>query len=351
MTVCYFGFYDPHYNRNRVFLEGLAHHGISVVECVSRHRGIGKFFDLIRQHRVAKGKYDALIVGFPGYQAVIVARLLTRKPIIFDAFSPLYDSMVHDRKLARPMSVRAIYYWMLDWVSMHCADVVLFDTTQHVEYAAAAFSIPKEKLKRVFVGAPPELYPPAPAAHNTGKYTVAFFGTFIPLHGIEYIVEAARLLEKEDVAFLIIGNGQEKENILRLTRTLHLNNISFSDTVPEHTLAQEVASADVCLGIFGDTHKTQRVIPNKVYAYAAMRKPIITADTPAIRELFDERDMVLVPAADSQALADAIMRLRDDRALADRLAAHCRHTFLQNATPEILGAELAHMAQEITTKH
>ena len=68
-----------------------------------------------------------------------------------------------------------------------------------------------------------------------------------------------------------------------------------------------MSRADIVLGIFGESVKTMRVIPNKAYEALAMSLPLVTADTPAIRELLDERSAVLVPAADPQAIADALL--------------------------------------------
>ena len=400
MTVCYFGFYNPDYSRNRVLMRGLAHNGVTVVECRSDARGIGKYVELIRKHRALRKKYDVIIVGFPGYQAMLLARLLTRKPIIFDAFSPLYDSMVHDRKLAKPGSAKAWYYWALDYLSMRFADLVLFDTNEHIDYVSAEFSVPRKKLKRIFVGSSPEVYPvrnkplqaaaaalPAerisngvyspqapPFARGQGvhspkqpslsthgqragqaprkaaaSFTALFFGTFIPLHGVEYIIEAAKLLEDEGVMFHIIGDGQEKEKIVRLTGALNVKNIEFAGAVGERELASLIANADVCLGIFGNTQKAARVIPNKVYAYAAMRKPIITGDTSAIRELFDEHDMLLVPVADAKALAAGMLKLKSDSAMMERFAKNAHGKFIKYATPDVLGLSLKQMLKDLVS--
>jgi glycosyltransferase involved in cell wall biosynthesis len=54
------------------------------------------------------------------------------------------------------------------------------------------------------------------------------------------------------------------------------------------------------------------VIPNKVFQILAAGRPLITADTPAIRELLDSNDAVcLIPAGDAIALKDAVLRMRD----------------------------------------
>ena len=54
-----------------------------------------------------------MVVGFPGYQVMLLAKFLGKKPIIFDCYSSLYDSEVWDRKLVRPRTPKALYYWFL----------------------------------------------------------------------------------------------------------------------------------------------------------------------------------------------------------------------------------------------
>ncbi len=51
------------------------------------------------------------------------------------------------------------------------------------------------------------------------------------------------------------------------------------------TLHQHIADADVCLGIFGTSAKAANAIPNKAYQILAVGRPLVTRDSPAIREL------------------------------------------------------------------
>lgn len=162
-TVCYFGTYDPNYSRSRIIVNGLRANGVEVLECNDGAPFFKKYFNLIKKHRAFKGKYDAMIVGFPGFQVMILAKLLTRKPIFFDAFASLYDSMILDRKLARKISLRGLYCWWMDWLSMKLADIVLFDTNQNINFASEKFGIKKEKFRRVLVGAETDIYQPSNA--------------------------------------------------------------------------------------------------------------------------------------------------------------------------------------------
>jgi len=63
--------------------------------------------------------------------------------------------------------------------------------------------------------------------------------------------------------------------------------------------------AGCALGIFGTGAKAARVIPNKVFQALACARPVVTADTPAARELLThEIDALLVPPGDGSALAE-----------------------------------------------
>src|SRR3989344_4696963 len=94
--VIYFGTYNAGYPRNRLFRKFFDASGVSVEGINERSGGLLKYFRLALRLSKSSG-YDAVLVGFPGNLSVIVARLVTRKPIVFDAFISLYDTYVHDR--------------------------------------------------------------------------------------------------------------------------------------------------------------------------------------------------------------------------------------------------------------
>lgn len=346
MIILYFGSYDPNYTRNRVLINGLKQNGVEVLECRDNSPGIKKFMRLYQKHKKLQNQYDVMVVGFLGQQIVPFAKLISKKPIVFDAFLSLYDSNVFDRKTVKTGSLRAYYYWILDWLSMKLADIVLFDTDEHIKYVSEEFNISKSKFRRIWIGAADDVFYPISKSYSD-EFTVIFHGSFIPLQGIEYILKAAKVCEKEGVRFLIVGDGQEKKKMLALADKLDLKNVEFVGFMSQEWIRGKIAEADVCLGIFGDTQKTLRVIPNKVYECLAMRKPVITADTPAIRELFNEDDLALVKVADPESLADAVIHLKKDPELRDKLAVNGFNKFKNNASLRVLGGELKSIINEL----
>jgi len=344
MKICFFGRYDNKYSRNRILISGLKQNGVEVIECRTELTGIKKYFDLIKKHKQIKNDYDVLFVAFPGWHAMILAKFLSRKPIIFDAFLSVYDSTVWDRKNTSRYSPKAWYFWILDWLSCKLADKVLLDTNEHIKYFVKEFGIKKEKFERVFVGSDTSVFYPKEKKNINKKFTVLHHGNVVPLQGVKFILESARLLEKnKNIQFNIVGS-----RIKKWYEKKCFYNVNFIDNLKYRELPDIISQSDICLGIFGNTDKTQRVIPNKVYEYSATKMPTITADTPAIRELFDEKDLYLIPTAEPEALAEAILKFKKDLALREKLAENSYNKFMSNCTPNILGRQLTKMINELS---
>jgi glycosyltransferase involved in cell wall biosynthesis len=152
-------------------------------------------------------------------------------------------------------------------------------------------------------------------------FTLHFHGMFIPLQGIEYILGAAKILINEPMKFVIVGSGQEYKKAVQIVVEQQLTNVALLGKMPFEKLPEMIAASDMCLGIFGHTEKAARVVPNKVFEYIAMNKPVITADTKAVREFFtDGVDMTMCASADAASLAEAIRKVQKDAASCARIA-------------------------------
>ena len=152
MRVLYFGVYDPAYARNWVLINGLKKNGVEVVE-LRRKPGRFSLIKLFFDYLAFDHNFDVMIVGFPGQEAMFLARLLTRKPIIFDAFTSHYGGYILDRKRWKKNSIRAKYFRFLDTWSCKLAHVVLLDTQAHIDFFVHEFGLSRSKFKRLWIGA------------------------------------------------------------------------------------------------------------------------------------------------------------------------------------------------------
>lgn len=370
MRVCYFGIYSTAavYPRNNNIISGLRQAGVSVDECrveltesfadraavaQSKLRWFGFGMRLLGSYcrlgwKLARSpRPEVFVVGHPGYFHLHFLWLCTRLrhrgvPIVYDVFIPLYDALVCDRQLLRPQSLSARLIHALEKSVCQKADLVLIDTAAHTRYLQEEFGVPEERLAVVWIGSSDRLFPPAPApAPSSSPFQVLWFGTYIPLHGLETIVQAAKLLEDDpEIRLELIGQGQLEEQIKTLARELQVKNLVFRGWVPVESMHQHIASAHLVLGIFGRTAKTQRVIPTKAFDTAAVGRPLLTGDTPAIREVYTPgQDVYLVPVADPPALARAIRELKANPELRERLGRNHRLLYEERFQPAALGRQ------------
>ncbi len=313
--VLFFGIYDRDYARNRVLNIGFRENGYEIVECnidPKIHKGIKKYLFLISKYRAIKDKnFDLKIVCFPGQTIVPLARLLLGKKIIFDAFLSLYDSNVFDRRLYSRFSLKALRDYMYDYISIKLSYKVLLDTNEHIKYFKKTFG-GNDKYIRVFVGTTLDIS--HCSSIQSEPNLVHFHGHYIPLHGIEYIAEAAKYLRGTNIRFNIIGRGQEYKKIKDIIDKDKIENINLIPNVLFEDLPRYICKAEICLGVFGKSDKVDRVIPNKVFEYSALGKVIISGESNALKEIYREGENIFtVPVGDGLALADKIKSLLNRR--------------------------------------
>jgi SAM-dependent methyltransferase len=167
---------------------------------------------------------------------------------------------------------------------------------------------------------------------------VVFYGLYTPLQGTPVIGAALSRIAGAPIEVTMVGGGQDAP----AARAAAAGNpaVRWLDWVPAADLPALVAGHDVCLGIFGTGDKALRVVPNKVFQGAAAGCAIVTSDTaPQRRALGDAA--VLVPPGDPEALAEALLRLADDRAELARLRGQARGLARGQFAPERIVGPLA----------
>lgn len=276
---------------------------------------------LLRLMRSPKGA--AILLPYPGIVEILLvapfAALMGRK-IVLDAFLPIHDTVVMDRGFARPGGVVARSIHLFEGLALRRADVIVVDTDAHGEYFAREFGIARERFQTVLVGAEPGFSPDAASDPATdilppveGTAVVLFYGQLIPLHGVPTILEAAGLYSGPPARWVVVGRGQ-LEPLMRAAVD-EGSPVEWIEWVDYERLPALIARADICLGVFGGSDKAARVIPNKLFQQLALGKPVITRASPAVDALAAKYPATLktVPAADPQALADAVAQALGDR--------------------------------------
>jgi glycosyltransferase involved in cell wall biosynthesis len=272
--------------------------------------------------------FDAFVVGYPGHLDLTAARRAADKsPVVFNPLVSLADTLVGDRGRFRAGSPAARALERIDRHAFRSADLVVADTDTHARFLGQLAG--RDDIAVCFVGAEDRVF--TPGWQPTEPFTALFVGKLIPLQGVGTILAAARAAA--DIHFRIVGSGQL--GALLADPPPNVEHVAWIDY---ERLPGEIRAAGCALGIFGTTAKAQRVIPNKAFQALACGAPLVTADTPAARELLvHEVSALLVPPGDPAALADAIRRLAADPDLARRIAAGGRAVYEREASEPVLG--------------
>jgi glycosyltransferase involved in cell wall biosynthesis len=372
MRTIIFGTYDTAMHpRIATIAEGLAARGFDVTECniplglttadrvdmlakpwkagglvvrlASRWVGLAARARGLSKHGL--GRPDAVVVGYLGHFDVHLARLLYRRgrvPLVLDHLISAANT-AKDRRLDGGMKTKVLR--LIDAAALRAADIVLVDTEEHLEIVPEKY---RSKAVVVHVGAPTPWHEAArepsatgpsttgPSATGSGPLKVVFYGLYTPLQGTPVIGEALGRLAGAPVEVTMIGRGQDEAETKRAAAANQ--SVRWLDWVPAAELPALVAAHDVCLGIFGTGDKALRVVPNKVFQGAAAGCAVITSDTPPQRRVLgtvpQESGAVLVPPGDPAALADALLRLANDREALLKLRHAARRLAADRFTPE-----------------
>lgn len=343
---------EPAYARNSILAKAFETQNVDLIYCTSSYHSYpARFADVILKFLAnVSNDFDAIFIGFLGHPFVPLISKFSKKPILFDAFLSIYDTLCFDRKVFSPHSVLGKLSFYLDKKSCSASNIVLLDTYSHIDYFSDTFSIKKDKFRRILVGADDSIFYPRKPAVNDDFFHVLYYGEFNPLQGIEYIVKAASILEKQSkIRFTIIGKGREHARIVQLAKDLGISNIHFIDWMPYKSLPDIIARSDLCLGgHFGDSLKSKRVIAGKTYQMMAMKKPLILGKNDANKELFaDGENALMVNHSNEEELADAILKLKNDDNLRNNIASNAYNMFKNRCSINEIGRQIRSVLNEL----
>jgi glycosyltransferase involved in cell wall biosynthesis len=304
---------------------------------------VTRYANLATRLLLSTQKHDLTFVGFLGQPIVPLVWMRYRKPIVFDAFLSVYDTLCFDRRYYSPKSLPGRLSFWLDYISCKLSNIVILDTKAHADYFQREFRIPKEKLKTIPVGCDENLFYPRTYTYNETNFSILFYGSFLPLQGIDVIIRAAKILEYDTrIKFRIIGNGIEYARIRRLANQIDVENVQFLPPVALSELPAEIARATVCLGgHFGTVEKARRVIASKTFQFLAMGKATIVGDNMANHEILTHAyDSWFCKMGDPEALADAILTLVYNPELRSYLGQNAYKTFMETASISVLSEQV-----------
>lgn len=371
--ICMFGNYDPTYTSNKLTIQGFKDNGADIVEVnapitvtnLNKKSEMGwmqlakrvarkyKIVGEIIKKRKDIERSDIIYVGYPGHfdvlPAWIVAKIF-RKKLVFNPLLIFYTGFTEEQGILAKESFLAKAAKFGEGLVYRLCDLVIADTPYQQEFMERIFDVPSSKIKTVALGADDKFYPYSTYTNNAKKLTITYYGLYSPIHGVEYILEAAnRLKNDHDIHFDMIGNrGQTFDASLEKVAQLKLKNVSFYYDIPQTEHIPIAQKADIFFGFLAKHPSIDRVIPNKVYQGLSLNKVVMTADSPVIRSVFSHKENIyMIPPADTEALVAAILELKNNPKLRKNIATNGYSLFIKNFSPKVVGKKIIAYMKEI----
>ncbi|MFH1131036.1 MAG: glycosyltransferase family 4 protein [Pseudomonadota bacterium] len=261
--------------------------------------------------------HTPLTIGLPG---IALARHFG-VPFVFEVRDLWPQALINCGALKDPLTIFAL----------RCLERGIYNEAQHI----VALS-PGMKAGVVSAGIPPEHVTVIPNSSDldlfqpnldgtdernrlglADKFAAIYFGAMGLANGLEYAIEAARILKNrgdKNIFIVLHGDGGRRPFLENLARSYGLDNLVFSNPVPDKlTVAKMVAACNACLTIYAATDKEQTWSPNKMFDALAAGRPVLINVPGWLGETIQQNDCgYCVDPSNPVSLANALQELAAD---------------------------------------
>jgi glycosyltransferase involved in cell wall biosynthesis len=235
--------------------------------------------------------------------AIWVARFFHKK-LITEMYISIYDTFVRDKKILKgkqikPGSRQAKSMLAKDVLALTQSDFIIHTASHELTYWEKLLKIEIAKEK-IFIA---PNFNVSQLVHKRKKsdddeLKICWWGTFIPLHGLENILQAMKILQANKLKFSCNLFGVDNESFIQYAEKIRLEqledcvflrkDLSFTDnSLPQYL----INNCDLALGIFGNTDKAYNAVPNKLVEALSMAIPTLTMNSSALKEFFNPEDL------------------------------------------------------------
>jgi len=350
---------QPDYVRAKTLRAGLEQlDGVDSIIVKNRHKGVLRYPEIYMRllHLRFAARPDVYIITFRGYEILpFVLMIAGKKSVVLDELiNPLLVVNEHRKQRAgtiigRLMGVWKMCGWFYYWLLRRCKAIIA-DTLPQAQYSAKRSGLKLEKFTVIPVSTDEELFKPESTPSKPGKiFQVFYYGTMQPLHGLEYIMQAAELLKnRSDIFFLISGPGTAAEQRVKKAQEAGAH-IQYESWIQFEKLPELMRTSGVFLaGPFGDTVQSQKVVTGKTYQALACAAPTIVGHSDATELFKDRENCLLVSQGSAYKLADAITWAADHPTELKKIGQAGRHLYEEAFSNKVVAQDLQNLLSTIS---
>lgn len=266
-----------------------------------------------------KGKYDVIIVTSPplfvGISGYVIS-LFKKIPFVFEVRDLWPESAIDTGVLKNKMIIKAAYaverFLYKKAKLINVLTPAFYQTLKNKKNVsedrlimipnAADFSLSEEVVKKF----DRESY--RKAFDLEGKFVITYVGAHGVANHLEQLLEAGKSLEDTNVLFLLIGQGMEKERLMKKAVEMNVANVRFLDPVPKKEVFKFILASDMGASVLKKVDTFKTVYSNKTFDYFSCKKPILMAIDGVSRTLVEEAKAGAYVEPENVAEYDRIIR-------------------------------------------
>ncbi|MFN0198406.1 MAG: glycosyltransferase family 4 protein [Planctomycetaceae bacterium] len=297
---------------------------------------------------------DAIIGSSPDLLAAWAAERLARRfgvPFVLEIRDLWPETLV---SLGRVSRIHPLVLWMsrIERGLYHRADRILSLLPGAAEFIAQHGGA-REKTVWLPNGIDLEWIPEPTPIEEKSTFTVMFAGAHGPANGLDLVLDAAEILQKNPapmpIRIQLVGDGREKPRLMQKAQTAGLKNVEFVAPVPKQQVYEKLQQADAFLMVLENSPVFQwGISPNKLWDYMACARPVIFSVSTPYNPVEEAGAGVTAIPGDPRSLAESIRTLAaQPLAVRREMGQHAREHVLRHHSFENLAVTLEGMLHEL----
>ena len=273
-------------------------------------RWLARHFDVIQLNLIAPRSRLAF-AAFAAYPAIVLfVDRVSRPPATEEISRPVYKKLLDRLSMVRVRELAGITDFVRD-------------------RARQRYGLDRSRVRTIYNGVDVQRFrpPDASQSQDESKLSIVTVAALIPYKGVDVLLRAAAAAQIE-FELSIVGEGPERSALEGYAKELEISNrvrfLGLRDDV-----AEIVAAADILV------HPAiwQEALGNTVLEGMACGRCVVASSVGGIPELIEnEKHGILFKAGDSEALADILTKVGNDKELRDRLGRAARERVLNHFT-------------------
>ena len=208
---------------------------------------------------------------------------------------------------------------------------------------------------------PDKFYPHTPDAEivkefelDLNKFNVVHFGSMGRANGLEYIVEAARVLQErgvDDVCFWFMGRGATEPVCKKLVGKYGLKNVRFLGFHKMSIVSEIVNCSTASITTFRNLPILATNSPNKLFDSLSAGKPITVNSAGWTKDLVEKEGCGFFVNPDNpEELASKLLEVKDDKEILKQWGEKARELSVRVFDKNILSAKVADVLENVSRK-